>query len=117
MLRFAILTHDWPAFHWDFLLEPPIDGEFDESPPLWTWRLLGEPDSAAEIACERLPDHRRRYLDYEGPVSGDRGTVKHWDSGTYEVISHEPNFIIRVHGQRIARRIVIDDASFTFEAP
>lgn len=27
------------------------------------------------MQLERLPDHRRLYLNYEGPISGDRGEV------------------------------------------
>jgi hypothetical protein len=29
-----------------------------------------------------LPAHRRIYLDYEGEISGGRGTVRRWDWGT-----------------------------------
>jgi len=113
-MRFAILTHDWPSLHWDFLLEQPTPtGKPDESLPLWTWRLLCEPDSALEITCERLPDHRRRYLDYEGQVSGDRGIVTRWDSGTYRLVSAEPNFVIELCGQRLSGLVVIEDTKFT----
>jgi DNA polymerase Ligase (LigD) len=75
--RFAILTHDHPFFHWDLLLEV---GEV-----AWTWRLLDEPGPDREIRAERIGDHRLLYLDYEGPVSGDRGRVARWDAGTYRV--------------------------------
>ena len=33
--------------------------------------------------CRSLADHRLAYLDYEGPISGGRGTVARWDCGTY----------------------------------
>ncbi len=79
MPRFAILTHDHPSLHWDFLLE---QGE-----SCLTWRLLKEPDSPGEIPAEAIADHRLMYLDYEGPVSGDRGTVTQWDAGTLEWLS------------------------------
>ena len=72
-MRFAILTHDHPFPHWDLLLEA---GETCR-----TWRLLANPDSEGPIPAEILPDHRVFYLDYEGPVSGNRGTVLQWDSG------------------------------------
>ena len=36
------------------------------------------------ILAEALPDHRLFYLDYEGPVTGGRGTVIQWDSGIFE---------------------------------
>ena len=40
-----------------------------------------------EIRCvaTRLPDHRLAYLEYEGPVSGNRGVVRRIDSGKYEI--------------------------------
>ena len=64
--RFTILEHDHPHLHWDLLL--------DAGDALRTWRLLSPPACLQWIAAEQLPDHRRLYLDYEGPVSGNRGT-------------------------------------------
>ncbi|HTI50526.1 MAG TPA: DNA polymerase ligase N-terminal domain-containing protein [Planctomycetaceae bacterium] len=75
MPRFVILTHDYPVLHWDFMLE--------KEAALRTWRLLQPADAPGEIAAEPLPDHRLAYLDYEGPVSGNRGHVARWDQGTY----------------------------------
>ena len=69
--RFVILEHDHPTLHWDFLLE---DGEV-----LRAWRLLAEPGPGAAVAAEPNFDHRRLYLDYEGPVSGGRG-IKPWNA-------------------------------------
>jgi hypothetical protein len=75
MPRFVILTHDHPSLHWDFMLENKAS--------LRTWRLAMPADFAGEIAAEPLPDHRLAYLDYEGPVSGNRGQVRRWDCGDY----------------------------------
>lgn len=77
MPRYVILTHDHPFLHWDFMLEG--DGV------LRTWRLLEEPVAGRTVRAEALPDHRDAYLDYEGPVSGGRGSVVQWDHGTYDV--------------------------------
>jgi hypothetical protein len=77
MSRFAILTHDHPFLHWDLLLEN--DG--------WcrTWRMLTDPAvEKDEILAEQIADHRLMYLDYEGPVSGNRGNVTRWDYGEIE---------------------------------
>ena len=52
---------------------------------LRTWALAEEPAAQAEIAAEALGDHRLDYLEYEGPVSGDRGSVSRWDEGEYEM--------------------------------
>jgi hypothetical protein len=78
MPRFVILEHDWPTRHWDLLLEA---GEV-----LKAWRLFDEPKIEKNIPAERNADHRLVYLDYEGPVSGDRGSVKRWAVGRYEMI-------------------------------
>ena len=37
------------------------------------------------IAARRIGDHRKAYLDYEGPVSGGRGDVTRVDRGTVEI--------------------------------
>ena len=76
--RFAILTHDHPFFHWDLLLEA---GEV-----AWTWRLLDEPGSEPASRSMRIGDHRLLYLDYEGPVSEERGQVTRWDAGIYQLL-------------------------------
>jgi len=72
-MRFAVLVHDHPFRHWDVLLQT---GETCR-----TWRLLDSPESPGPWRAEPLPDHRTYYLDYAGPVSGDRGTVTPWDTG------------------------------------
>jgi hypothetical protein len=35
------------------------------------------------VQAKQLADHRLAYLDYEGLVSGDRGSVRRLDSGTF----------------------------------
>ena len=80
MPRFTILTHDVPFLHWDFLLE--------RGDTLLAWRLLTELIFETEklvIQAERLPDHRLKYLDYEGTISGNRGTVTIWGQGSYSI--------------------------------
>ena len=66
---------------------------------LWTWRLLDEPRLGRVCRAERLADHRVSYLDYEGPVSGDRGSVTRWDWGTYSLIDMTDQHItVRLQG-------------------
>jgi hypothetical protein len=78
MPRFVILRHESSrGEHFDFMLE--CGGV------LKTWSLPRPPAAGVEMACEALADHRLAYLDYEGPVSGERGVVSHWDCGTYTV--------------------------------
>lgn len=82
MPRFAVLIHDHPFLHWDFLLE--------EETGCQSWRLLSDPAVVSgEIKAEQLPVHRLIYLDYEGPVSGGRGSVVAWDRGTFTWTVHE----------------------------
>ena len=75
MPRFVLLEHDHPFLHWDLMLEC--------GDALQTWRLDRIPAVAATISAEPLPDHRLMYLDYEGSVSGNRGTVKQIDKGDF----------------------------------
>jgi DNA polymerase Ligase (LigD) len=92
MPRFVVLEHDWPAPHWDFLLEA--------GPVLKAWRLLAEPRYGFDVPVETNADHRLFYLDYEGPVSGGRGTVSRWDAGTFEW--HSTEFLrVRLYGSRL----------------
>ncbi len=80
MPRYTILTHDHPFEHWDFLLDPGEEGL------LRTWRILKTPDESGAIPAQLQPDHRRIYLDYSGPISGNRGSVAIWDQGEYELV-------------------------------
>jgi len=75
MPRFVILEHDHPFLHWDLMLEA--------GNVLRAWRLLEQPVPRRTIHAEALGDHRSLYLDYEGPVSGNRGSVRRWDAGTF----------------------------------
>lgn len=99
MLRFAILTHDHPSLHWDFLLE---NGE-----KCRTWRLLTAPDAVTEeIVAEEIADHRLLYLQYEGPVRGQRGNVARWDGGTFEWLTNEADHcLVLLEGDRWTGRV------------
>ncbi len=103
MPRFVILTHDWPNPHWDLLLE---DGE-----RLLSWRLLREP-APGMIPAERIADHRPFYLEYEGPVSGDRGSVSRWDAGTFEWLKRTDEiFEVLVNGTNCRGRMTLTDST------
>ena len=105
MPLFVLLEHDHPVLHWDFMLE--------RGPVLRTWRLDRIPGDAAEISAEPLPDHRVAYLDYEGPVSGDRGSVQRVDRGDFELVREEGDLIeVTLHGRRLRGKAVIDSGRF-----
>jgi hypothetical protein len=81
------LRHDLPdgSSHIDWLidLDPVREGS------LATFRLERRVDDlcAGEVlTAERLADHRRLYLDYEGPVSDGRGVVRRLASGRIEAL-------------------------------
>lgn len=83
--------------HWDLCL--------DLGEALATWQMLADPallvpcHAAITISLRRIPDHRRAYLDYEGPVSGNRGHVQRVDVGTWEPILIEPDhWVVRLSG-------------------
>jgi len=80
---FVILFHTGHGGdHLDLLLDLQ-DG------PLATWQLMASPidiGKATSIAAAKLPDHRRKYLEYEGTISGGRGEVKRVDAGSVDVL-------------------------------
>ncbi len=77
MPRFVLLEHVWDGIHWDFMME---DGE-----TLRTWAIDAPVVVGRDLPARALPDHRRIYLDFEGAVSGERGTVRRIDDGSYNV--------------------------------
>lgn len=98
--RFTILTHDHPVLHWDFLVE--------QEEVLWAWRLMSEPNRQSVIAVEPLPDHRKKYLDYEGPVSKNRGTVQQWDTGVCQLLAKSENeFVFYLEGNKLSGELKI----------
>ena len=99
--RFCILLHDHPYWHWDFLLE--------HGDHALCWRLLRQPCCNEPIAAEPQPPHRLLYLDYAGPVSNDRGTVKRIDHGTFQIIATEPVFVIHLDGLTWADQASLHD--------
>ncbi len=113
MPRFVILEHQDPrGLHWDLMLQA---GEV-----LATWALAEPPRPGAVIAAKALPDHRLFYLDYEGPISDERGSVARWDWGTCEFESREPERIVvafrggKLTGRATLARLADDPAAWQF---
>jgi len=93
--RFVILEHDHPFLHWDLMLE--------SAGVLRTWRLLELPEPGQAMRAEPLGEHRILYLTYEGPISGNRGTVKRWDAGDYLPIDETGDRItLELNGARLS---------------
>ena len=86
VLRYTVLRHeDIAEPHWDLLLE--IAGQ----ELLVTWQIRIPPEewhrAEAVLQAVRIGDHRRVYLDYEGPISGDRGFVRLAARGNWNLLS------------------------------
>ena len=123
--QFVVLHHEMPATsnrasHWDLMLE--------RNGVLATWALDQEPTATQTgngIAGSALPDHRKDYLEYEGPVSNDRGHVTRWDRGVYVVESEtKDELVVELFGEQLngtfelTRNLAQSDSSeaWTFRA-
>ena len=107
MPRFVILEHDHPVLHWDLMLEA---GDV-----LQTWRLAQSPKVGVAIGAMALGDHRRAYLDYEGPVSGGRGVVQRWDAGEFDEANDSTPDVRRMllRGARVHGRVMLEKVNET----
>ena len=106
MPRFVLLYHECPPSfgkpsHWDLMLE--------RDRVLLTWSLPALPAAWGgeagvgfeQIGVTRIADHRLAYLDYEGPISGERGSVTRVDGGEYDVVSETDGVLrVRLRGTR-----------------
>jgi hypothetical protein len=80
----------------------------EEEGRLRTWELAATPSPGVPVDALQLPHHRLDYLTYEGPVSHQRGTVRRWDSGEFQLLSAaETQLEIQVSGQLLQGRLVI----------
>jgi len=90
-LPYVILRHEgveMPHFDWMFQADPA--GE------LATWRSAVWPP-AGEVVLERLADHRKAYLTFEGEISGGRGSVRRVAQGLCEVEQGEGFWKLKLH--------------------
>ena len=85
MPRFALLEHHWDGVHWDLLLEA--------GDALRTWAIDAPIAPDVDLPARALADHRRIYLDYEGPIAGDRGSVRRIDRGDYRPLIWTPGLV------------------------
>ena len=103
--RFVIQEHDATRLHWDLRLER--DGV------LVSWAIPnGIPQSPKENRMAvHVEDHPLDYIDFEGEIPEGNygaGTVKLWDTGTYECEKWEPKKVIVIfHGERLQGRYAL----------
>src|SRR5262245_57651655 len=106
MAQFVVLLHEMPAHsaratHFDLM--------FEKDGVLLTWTVADLPVVGETVAAERLPDHRVAYLDYEGPVSGARGSVRRIERGEFQLIeSTEARYEVVLYGERLRGRLIVE---------
>jgi len=125
MPRFVLLYHECPRgydrpSHWDLMLEA--------GDSLRTWALLQLPrgweaarshsvsifpacaavSPESSVDAEPLGDHRRDYLEYEGPISGERGQVTRVDAGSFETLSESrQHWHVELCGERLSGQVTL----------
>jgi bifunctional non-homologous end joining protein LigD len=106
--RFVVQEHDATRLHWDLRLER--DGV------LVSWAIPnGIPQSPKENRkAVHVEDHPLDYIDFEGEIPEGNygaGTVKLWDTGSYECEKWEPRkIIVNFHGDRLQGRYALFEA-------
>ena len=118
-MRTVILRHTLPdgSWHYDWLVQRAGLALVP------TWRTgQSRPDDAAveSFEAERIGDHRAMYLDYEGEVSGGRGSVERVASGeVIEVEWGDGSLVLSVGFEGRAVRLVgraIQESTWRFVA-
>jgi hypothetical protein len=90
--------------HFDLLLE--------QTDSLATWEIPQWPPRSYQ-AVRQLSDHRRIYLDYEGPLAEDRGHVRRVCRGEFQTLRRTSrNWVLEIRGTLFQGRIELrrDDA-------
>ena len=87
-LRFVVLRHEGvPEPHYDLMFETEAGSE------QLAWRVDRWPlENGAPT--QALAQHRRAYLDYDGPVTGNRGSVRQTAAGRHRVRQNHPVMLI-----------------------
>ncbi len=78
MRRFVVQAHTRNhQTHYDLMLE--------SGDTLKTWQMDSPPDQIPQTTI-KIQDHRLIYLEYEGEISNNRGSVKIWDKGEISIL-------------------------------
>jgi hypothetical protein len=97
IFRYVVLRHEQiPQPHYDLMFENPPRTEL-VSARIADWPIQ------TDTRVERVPSHRVLYLDYEGPIAGERGSVRRVAQGTCttEVDRHDSLLLRLDDGQEI----------------
>lgn len=110
MPRFVIHEHHATRLHWDLRLE------MDDV--LKSWAIPKEPPAQLGIKRLAVPtvDHQLNYIGFEGVIPEGlygAGTVRIWDSGTYDLEYRTPaRIVFRLHGRKLRGRYVLIRAAW-----
>ena len=123
--RFVLLRHECPdefgtPSHWDFMLEADrvlMTWQLRRLPSSWSaalqQRAVSSPTtspttSPSTAPAIRLADHRLAYLDYEGPLSGDRGSVRCVDRGMYLMVKEcSERLVVELQGSILSGSVTL----------
>jgi len=114
-MHHAVILHhmlEGGASHFDWLIDRP---DLTIEHRLISFRCARRPDFVGlpGFYAQRLPDHRARYLTYEGVISGDRGVVERVALGEVlglEVAVKSMFIVIRWADRVVAYRGSLDGA-------
>lgn len=102
-VQFVVLHHRIADdAHYDLMI--------DWGEGLASWRCQTPPEEAGTqgLACRRIGHHRRAYLDYEGPVSRNRGHVARIDRGQCSILmATDSRWVVSFRGQRLRGRYAL----------
>jgi hypothetical protein len=113
-MQYTLLKHTKEKdFHVDFLLDCGMER-------LLTWQIknakffhwltddtkflnfdekLASSTDTIKISCQRIFDHQRKYLDFEGKLDNNRGFIEKIEWGKWDILSIEANqFVLKTIG-------------------
>ena len=80
--------------------------ELQQLPKCWATVLGLEEFNLDTVSALPLPDHRTLYLDYEGPLTENRGHVTRCDCGDYYLIKqNESSLEFTLAGKKLAGQV------------
>ncbi|MBI4014413.1 MAG: hypothetical protein HY365_00485 [Candidatus Aenigmarchaeota archaeon] len=103
-MKYAIQEHHATKLHWDLRLER--DGV------LKSWAITKEPtnEQGVKRLAVRTPDHELGYERFAGEIKEGygKGTVKIWDSGSYEEETWtEDKIAVKIKGNKLKGSFVL----------
>ncbi|MBS3054281.1 MAG: 3'-phosphoesterase [Candidatus Aenigmarchaeota archaeon] len=93
---YVIHEHSATKLHWDLRLE--------RSGALKSWAIAKEPSRTEKRLAVETTDHALAYAGFEGEIKEGygKGSVKIWDSGTYEEQEWKPGkIVVKINGRKL----------------